>query len=617
MFGLLPRTSKTDYETFAQPCPPFSVASENYYKPEAGEPYRPLVAIPSQVRDMVPWFHYCTDLWFTGFDPPRSLVPAAALAPAVTTGDSVAPTIIPQPSASHDPGAKKTAAVWNPMPFPSPVQHRPLTKEANPIPTTKQQVSQPQPTDGDLGTNHQDSSQQDSGLTDPNEQSSVHSGNTGNPGLPAYSGQDAPKVTSSPAQNQVTIPAQVATHSAAHDSPQNGRLDPGDSTPIYDATLPRTTISLAGHAVVADPSGVHVDGVKVNPYQAPASISGAAAITQGDSIVVASQIFHLPDPTEQAATAIAGLAVVPVANGVSIQGVYVTGTTPVVISGTTISVDNSRLCFGSKAYPLPTESPASMTTLANGAVVLPMPNAASIYGNTLTAGAPAATFLRTAISLDDSSNLIFDSTALSLPSFAQTTADWDKVTTINSLAIKLLPSGISVAGTTLTPGAHAISAFGKPVFLGSTIFVIGTSSIPVSFGNWQSLTTTIGGQAMTDASTGIEMGTAKLLPGAQGTTLGGTLVSLGSSGTLVVGSTTLVLEGPSGSLGELIVGGSAPGAPLTKNTSPVGSIPTSLSNNTSIGVHAFEGKAEYLRSLVPEALAALAVAIHLTSCLAI
>ncbi len=566
---------------------------------------------------MVPWFQYCTDLWFTGFDPSRSLVPAAALAPAVTSSDSVAPTIGPQPSATHDPGAKKTAAVWNPMPFPSPVQHGPLAKETNPIPVSKQQVSQPQPTGGDPGTNHQHLSQQDSGLTDPSEQSDVHSGNTEGPELPGDSGQDAPKVTSSPVQNQVTNPAQVATHSTARNSPQNGRLDPGDSPPTYDATLPPTTISLAGHAVVADPSDVHVDGVRVNPHQALASISGIAAMIQGDRIVVASQIFHLPDPTEQAATAIAGQAVIPVANGVSIQGAYVTGTTPVIISGTTISVDNLHLYVGSKAYPLPTASPISVTTLANGAVILPMPNAVSIYGTTLTAGAPAATFLRTAISLDASSNLIFDGTALSLPSFAPTTADWDKVTTINSLAIELLPSGISVAGTTLTPGAHAITAFGKPVYLGSTILAIGTSSIPVSFGNWQSLITTIGVQAITAAATGVEMGTAKLSPGAQGTTLGGTLVSLGSSGNLVVGSTTLVLGGPSGSLGGLIMGGFGPGAPSAKNISPAGSIATSLSNSTSFGVHAFEGRAEGLRGLVPGTLAALAVAIHLTSCLTI
>ncbi len=611
MFGLLPRIINTDYETFAQPCPPFSVASENYYKPEPGEPYRPLLAIPSQVRDMVPWFQYCTDLWFTGFDPPRSLVPAAALAPAVTTSDSVAPTIGPQPSASHDPGAMKTAAVWNPMPFPSPVQHGPLAKETNPIPVTKQQVSQPQPTGGDPGMNHQQMSQQDSGLTDPSEQSRVHSGNIGGPELPGDSGQDAPKVTSSPAQNQVINPAQVATQSVAQNGPQNERLDPGDLTPTYDATLPHTTLSLASHAVVADPSGVQVDGVKVDPHQAPASISGVAAINQGDSIVVASHIFHLPDPTEQAATAIAGQAVVPVANGVSIQGAYVTGTNPVIISGTTMSVDNSHLYIGSKAYPLPTASPASVTTLANGAVILPMPNAVSIYGTTLTAGAPAATFLRTAISLDASSNLIFDGTAQSLPSFAQTTADWDKVTTTNSLVIKLLPSGISVAGTTLTPGAHAITAFGKPVYLGSTILAIGTSSIPVLFGNWQSLTTTIRGQAITAAATGVEMGNGKLLPGAQGTTLGGTLVSLGSSGNLVVGSTTLVLGGLSGSLGGLIMGGLGPGAPSAKNISPLGSIPTSLSNSTGFGVHAFEGMAECLRNLVPGTLAALAVAIHL------
>lgn len=528
---------------------------------------------------MVPWFQYCTDLWFTGFDPPRSLIPAAAIAPPVTTSDPAAPTIAPQPSATQVPGARQTAAVWNPIPLPSPLQHVPLpketntapvlkpqvSKETNPVPIINPQASQPQPADGDLGSEHQDPSQKGSGSTEPSGQSSIQNDSSGDPKFAGDSNQDASKDPSSPAQNQEVNTSQVATNAAAQHSSQNESPDPGDSTPAEAATRAETTISLAGHAVVVGPSGVHVDGVKVNPNQAPTDISGMAAMNQGNSIVVASQIFHLAASTEQVATIIAGQTVIPIANGVSIHGTSITGTNTAIISGTAVSVHDSHLYFGSKSYPLPTANPASATTLANGVVALPISNAVSIYGTTLTAGAPAATFSGTAVFLDVSNNLVFDGTGQALPHFPQTESQSGQVTTIDSVTLELLSSGISVAGTTLTPGAPAITA----------------------------------------------SGTATLSPGVSGTTVGGTLVSLGSGGNLVIGSKTVVLGVPSGSLGGIIMGGFGSGGPLANSSSPPGSLPSVLSNSTSSSVHIFEGRARCLRSLVPEGLAGFTIAIHL------
>lgn len=516
---------------------------------------------------MVPWFQYCTDLWFTGFDPPRTLVPAEAIAPAITTSDPAAPTIVPQPSVTHDPGAKKTAAVWNPIPLPSPLNHVPLPKETKAVPELKPQVPQPQPANGDPGTKHQDPSQQESGSTDPSGQSNVQTGGTGNPNSPGGSNQ---------------VP------------------DSGDSTPPHDATVAVTTMALAGHSMMAGPSGVYIDGVKVSPNEAPAVISGGAAINQGNSIVLASQIFHLSSPTDKSTTTIAGQEIIALSNGALVQGHSITsGATPVIISGTTISVDNSHIYFGSKSYLLPTAAPGTVTKLANGAEAIPLLDGVSIYGTTFTAGEPAATILGTVISFDASRNLIFDGTAQALPSFPPRIPQPGQVTTINGVTIQLLPSGVSVAGTTLTPGAPAITASGTPISLGSTGFVVGTSSVPVSFGNPQSLITTIGGQAITAAETAVEIGTATLTPGAQGTTLGGTLVSLDSGGNLVIGSKTVGLGSPSGSLGGLILEGFGSGGPSTNSSLPTGS------------VYSFEGKAGCLRRRIPEALAGLIIALHL------
>ena len=547
------------------------------------------------------------------------------MAPPVTTNDPAASIIVPQASATQDPGVKKTAAVWKSIPLLPPFGHAHLPKETNtivepkpqaPKPTNQVPIIEPQtpplkPVDDDSAAKHQDSSHPGSGSTDPGEQSNFQSSNIGDPeipgnlnGLPNVQGsrgdstllgdphQGGSKDPASPVQNQIT--------------------DPGNSERTKDVYLAKTTMSLASHAVVAGPSGVRVDDVEVMPNQAPASVSGVAVINQGNSIVVASQIFHLPVPTEPPTTTIAGQAIVPIANGVLIQGIPVTGTSPVVISGTTFSVDDSRLYLGSKSYKLPTANAAAVT-LVNGVVALPMSNAVSIYGTTLTAGAPAATFSGTTVSLDSASNLIFDGTAQALPSFPQTLSELGQVTTVNSMAVKLLPSGVSVAGTTLTPGAPAITTSGTSVSLGSTALAVGTSSVLVSFRNPPSFVTTIGGETITAVATAVKIGSVTLSPGGQGTALGGTLVSLGSGGSLVVGSRTVILGAPTSSLGALIIAGFGPAGISANSSSPSGGEPTRVSNNTQFGVQGFEGKArEHLRSLTSKGLAALTIAIHLT-----
>lgn len=209
-------------------------------------------------------------------------------------------------------------------------------------------------------------------------------------------------------------------------------------------------------------------------------------------------MYHFPAPTEQAITIIAGQKAVIVANGMSILGTPNTGTSSVIVSGTTYSVDKAHIHFGSIIFPLPTADLASVTTLANGAVALPLSHAISIYGTTLTAGAPAATFSRTAVFLDASNNLIFDGTNQAFPSVPQST--------------------------------------------------------------------------------------------------------------LVLGSKTIVLGSPSEGLGGLIMGGFGLGEPSPNRSSPIGSVPTSI----SLGAHIFEGKAVCLRRPVGEGLAGLVIAIHLT-----
>lgn len=84
------------------------VQEENWYKPQPGEPYRPLIAMPKQILQMNPFFELCTDNFFTGYDPPKTLNRAIALSPTTTTGDYENLTIPPKPSPTPDAGARKT-----------------------------------------------------------------------------------------------------------------------------------------------------------------------------------------------------------------------------------------------------------------------------------------------------------------------------------------------------------------------------------------------------------------------------------------------------------------------------------------------------------------------------
>lgn len=79
----------------------------NWYKPELGEPYRPLVAWPSKLRQMGGELEFCVGDFFTAYDPPYALKTEAALLPPVSAGD---PNSAQVPSPTQDPGAGATVA---------------------------------------------------------------------------------------------------------------------------------------------------------------------------------------------------------------------------------------------------------------------------------------------------------------------------------------------------------------------------------------------------------------------------------------------------------------------------------------------------------------------------
>ena len=210
--------------------------------------------------------------------------------------------------------------------------------------------------------------------------------------------------------------------------------------------------------------------------------------------------------------------------------------------------------------------PGPVTTV-NDQIVQPLSNGISIAGTTLTAGAPAITVSGTHISLGPS-NIIIGTSSFPVAANRQI---WNpgQVITMGGQITQPLSNGISIADTTLTPGASAITISGTPISFGSTALVVGSSSIPLQTEVPQQLITTVAGQAITADPNAVEVQGSTLGPGGSGMTLGRTLVSLDAAGELIVGTRTIPLESASGGLNrdELIT--TFAGQALTANPNAV------------------------------------------------
>ena len=117
----------------------------NWYRPEPGVPYRPNIAMPSQLKRKLmqeyPFFSSypsCIAGFFAAIDPPHALRTEALLLPPLSPND---PKPAPVPSPTQDPGPGETSAHKSPILVPAGV----LTVE-QPEPTM---MFAPSPNDGE------------------------------------------------------------------------------------------------------------------------------------------------------------------------------------------------------------------------------------------------------------------------------------------------------------------------------------------------------------------------------------------------------------------------------------------------------------------------------------
>ena len=533
--------------------------------------------MPSRVKEIDPEFSICTDLFFTGFDPPRTLVPAVAMAPDITTSDSKTLSTAPTPSPTQDPGARKTTsnneASLATVPAPAPEQTRnvPQPKTTTDGSDAKQEGTDQQVPISDPRTQQNGSEQE--GHASPDQMSQVES-------ALGPSSQDQPM----PAQTQGTNP--FKTGLPLGDGPSSGTALPESTSEQLNSspenlshpnhpTLPagktanpqqieQTTVPIAGPAIAADQSATYLKGSQVNPDVPLKTVSGEAAISQGNnSITGGDTIIHLPPPTSDFPTTITSDAISPIPNSVSIQDNVITaGASPVTISDSPISVDpSSYINLGDSSYwlPPPPNSPL-MPTLANGAVATQLSHGSPLQDTTLIAGASPVTVSGTPISFETSKNRIFGD---------------------NFTPTLFSPSpSISDNSMSLTPGRSG-SFITKPE-----------------------------GQAITTPPSVGDITSSTQSPGL---TVTGILTFLGSTGELVVGSRTYALESSSTSLGGAIMGGFGPGGLSTTGSpsSPQEKASTGPGTSPSNEVHANEGSAARIDSFLLWKLATALIATSL------
>ena len=232
-----------------------------------------------------------------------------------------------------------------------------------------------------------------------------------------------------------------------------------------------------------------------------------------------------------------------------------------------------------------------MTIGANGGVI--------IAGTTLVPNAPAVNIAGTSISLGPN-GLIVGTSKINLPTITPAVV-------INAAGQPgiLGPDGyLTIAGTTLSPEAPAITVAGTRISLGPNGLIIGSSTLPLPPRSM----VTIAGHAcpVSKVSDGLVIGGSTLHTGQPAITISGTPVALEGSG-LVIGTSTVPSQGISSSsalgLGDFILSGLNGGFTAPSMTALIGSDQTQGNTTSSTGgVLAFNGHANGIggaRSILP------------------
>lgn len=367
---------------------------------------------------------------------------------------------------------------------------------------------------------------------------------------PAVALEPGPTITPDPLTQ--AKPASSPKDSLPVQTPTPELDAPAESkTPADESGLDpwEASILIGTHTVLVDPFGISFDGASLDPDGSPVTVSGAAAMIQGSSIIVGDAIIHLPSPTADNPTLIAGYTITPLAGAVAIDGETLhAGDPPRTIAGTLVSLDsNDNFALNPTVQALPTPPPT----------IGPL-----VEGQTPTIDGQAFEVLFT--------------------------------TTIGGHIITAAPSSVVLQGTSLEPGAPGMTIDSTLISLNKAGSLI-LGSLTIALGG-TSLITQIGDELITAAPTGVQIAGSTLLPGASGWTIDGTSVSLDVMGDVIIGGKTIALDGQSIGMGGLIMAGFGPKGVAASLSSSLSRASGSVGDaGNEVGM--FEGRAGRLEAM--------------------
>ena len=521
----------------------------NWYTPEPGVPYRPNIAMPDQLKrklmqeySFFSSFPSCIAGFFAAVDPPHALRTEALLLPPLPPND---PKPAPVPSPTQDPGPGETPAHKRPILVPAGV---PTVEQ--PEPTV---MLAPSPNHGEPVPRPHSNDHRPYDVLPPD---SVPSARHTNQGSHPKQGNE-PKQDSNPSQTDRNV-EQVKDPSKSHLLSENllaiKRDEKSDRTPDKIASDDPKQDDKA-NSIEED---TRQDVPLVNVLKAPTSqdltndpIFVSKEPTQPLTFPNLLYVFGKGQPTN-----INNQIGQPLSDGVSDAGTPLTlGAAFISVSGTPIVYGPSALAIGSGTTLLAFDDPnfTSMTKNIAGQAVTIGRDAIAVAGTTLSPGASAITISGTLISLG-SSALIIGSSTIPLSQSAG-----PLITTVAGHTITAAPNAIEVAGTTLHPGVPGVTLDGTAVSLDTAShLVVGSKNMTLAvesaglgeqilraFGDDPAsdasdpMTTSISGQVITAAPTGVAFAGTILTPGSPGKMIGGTLISLNTAGQLVVDAKTI------------------------------------------------------------------------------
>ena len=482
----------------------------NWYTPEPGVPYRPNPAMPDQLKRKLmqeyPFFSSfpsCLAGFFAAVDPPHALRTEALLLPPLPPND---PKPAPVPSPTQDPGPGETPAHKRPVLVPAGV---PTVEQPEPTIMSAPSPNHGEPVPGPHFNHH--------GPYDVSPPDSIPSAKHTNQGSYPKQGNE-PKQDSNPGQTNRNV-EQVKDPSKSYLLPENllaikrnGKSDRNTDKIASDDPKPIDKASSIEEDARQDVPAVNILKASTSQDLTNDPIFGSKDPTQPLKFPNPFYAFGKGQPTN-----INNQVGRPLSNGVSDAGTPLNLGAPFIsVSGTPIVYGLSALAVGSGIKLLAFDDPNFTSTTKNiaGQAVTFGRDAIAVAGTTLSPGASAITISGTLISLG-SSALIIGSSTIPLSQSVD-----PLITTAAGHTITAAPNAIEVAGTTLHPGVPGVTLDGTAVSLDTAgHLVVGSKTMTFAvesaglgeqilraFGNdpaSDAMTTSIGGQVLTAAPTGV------------------------------------------------------------------------------------------------------------------